>query len=37
MPLYELIIMAKCGPAKATANMARNVASNIIENGGNVR
>lgn len=37
MPLYELIVMAKCGPAKSTANLARNVSTSIFQAGGNVR
>lgn len=37
MVLYELIVLVKCAQAKATANMARNVAQSIMNNGGNVR
>lgn len=37
MPLYELIVMVKAGPPKASANMARSLSSHIIQNGGNVR
>lgn len=37
MVLYELIVLVKCAQAKATANMARNVALSIMSSGGNVR
>ena len=32
-----MIILAKCAHSKATANMARNVATSIMSSGGNVR
>ena len=34
MPLYELILLSRCGEAKGTANLFRQIALNIFEKGG---
>lgn len=37
MPLYELIVLARANTAKSTTGLVSNVASSILEKGGNVR
>lgn len=34
MPLYELIIISRCGEAKGTANLFRQLAFTIFDKGG---
>lgn len=34
MPLYELLIISRCGEAKGTANLFRQMALTIFERGG---
>lgn len=35
MPLYELIVIGRCGEAKGTANLFRQVALTVCGKGGN--
>jgi ribosomal protein S6 len=37
MPLYETIIISRCGEAKGTATMLKQLAITALEKGGNVR
>lgn len=34
MPLYELLIISRCGDAKGTANLFRQMALTIFDRGG---
>ena len=36
MPLYELIVIGRCGEAKGTANLFRQVALTVCGKGGNL-